>query len=309
MIFRFLRSGYEKLKAALKRARDAFGSKIRSLFQQPMDEKVLEQLEELLFSADFGVKTARELKHALQEWHSQHPSAEAADYVAYLKEYLIEVLQQVPPLSKIVHPLEVILIVGVNGNGKTTSLAKLAHFFQKQEKKTLLGAADTFRAAAIEQLETWAERVQADLVKGAPGGDPAAVAFDAISAAKARGADVVLLDTAGRLHTKKELMQELEKMKRICHKAQPGAPHEIWLVLDATTGQNAVDQAKTFHQFVPLTGVILTKLDGTAKGGIVVAIQRELQVPVRFVGIGEGIEDLQPFDAASFVEGLLGSDG
>lgn len=309
MIFRFLRSGYEKLKTALKRARDAFGSKIRSLFQQPMDEKVLEQLEELLFSADFGVKTARELKHALLEWHTQHPTAEAAEYVVYLKEYLIGLLQQVPPLSEIIHPLEVILIVGVNGNGKTTSLAKLAHFFQKQGKKPLFGAADTFRAAAIEQLETWAERVQVDIVKGAPGGDPAAVAFDAISAAKARGADVVFIDTAGRLHTKKELMQELEKIKRICHKAQPGAPHEIWLVLDATTGQNAVDQAKTFHQFVPLTGVILTKLDGTAKGGIVVAIQRELQVPVRFVGIGEGLEDLQPFDAVSFVEGLLGSDG
>jgi fused signal recognition particle receptor len=199
----------------------------------------------------------------------------------------------------------IILIVGVNGNGKTTSVAKLSHLLKQNGQKVLVAAADTFRAAAIEQLDTWAQRLQIDIVKGSPKSDPAAVAFDAVQAAKARHCDVVLVDTAGRLHTKTPLMQELEKIKRSCYKASLSGPHETLLVLDATTGQNAIDQAKHFHKFTPLTGIILTKLDGTAKGGIVVAIQRELAIPIKFVGTGEQIDDLQPFDPKNFVENLF----
>ncbi len=200
----------------------------------------------------------------------------------------------------------IFLIVGVNGNGKTTSVAKLSHLLKQNNKKVLVAAADTFRAAAIEQLETWAEKLKIDIVKGAPKSDPAAVTFDAIQAAKARGCDVVLIDTAGRLHTKTPLMQELEKIKRSCQKASSnGGPHETLLVLDATTGQNAIDQAKHFHKFTPLTGIILTKLDGTAKGGIIIAIQRELGIPIKFIGTGEQIDDMQPFDPQKFVESLF----
>jgi fused signal recognition particle receptor len=199
----------------------------------------------------------------------------------------------------------VMLIVGVNGSGKTTSLAKLAHLLHSAGKKVLIGAADTFRAAAIDQLELWAKRIGVDIVKHQSHSDPSAVAFDAISAAKARGAEAVLIDTAGRLHNKTDLMHELAKIRRVCDKVCPGAPHETLLVLDATTGQNAIDQANTFHQFTPLTGLILTKLDGTAKGGIVVAIQRQLGLPIKFIGTGEGIDDLQPFDPQQFVKALF----
>lgn len=306
MVLHFFKSGYEKLKSALSRARTAFGKKIASLFQKKMDAELWDQLEEMLYEADFGVKTAAELTEKIKGLHRKNPSFEAADYLSALKMHLIEMLKSVPyePVSIGAAP-RVILIVGVNGNGKTTSVAKLAHYFKKEGSQPLVAAADTFRAAAIEQLEIWAVKTGVDIVKGAPKADPSAVVFDAIQAAKARGAGVVLIDTAGRLHTKIPLMQELEKVKRTCNKVLPGAPHETWLVLDATTGQNAIDQAKTFHQFVPLTGIILTKLDGTAKGGIVLAIQREVGVPVRFVGTGEGMEDLQIFDPEAFVQGLF----
>lgn len=306
MVLHFFKSGYEKLKSALSRARAAFGKKIASLFQKKMDAELWDQLEEMLYEADFGVKTAAELTEKIKELHRKNPSFESADYLSALKMHLIDLLKSVSyePVSIGTAPC-VILIVGVNGNGKTTSVAKLAHYFKKEGSKPLVAAADTFRAAAIEQLEIWALKTGVDIVKGAPKADPSAVVFDAIQAAKARGAGIVLIDTAGRLHTKIPLMQELEKVKRTCNKVLPGAPHETWLVLDATTGQNAIDQAKTFHQFVPLTGIILTKLDGTAKGGIVLAIQREVGVPVRFVGTGEGMEDLQIFDPEAFVRGLF----
>ncbi len=199
----------------------------------------------------------------------------------------------------------VILVVGVNGNGKTTSIAKMAHRYQEAGKKVVLGAADTFRAAAIEQLEMWAHRLKVDIVKGHPNSDPSAVAFDAVAAGKARNADVVIIDTAGRLHTKIPLMQELEKIRRSCRKVVPDAPHETLLVLDATTGQNAIDQAQTFHKFTPLTGLVLTKLDGTAKGGTVLAIQKKLALPIKFIGVGEGAEDLQPFDAKAFIDAMF----
>jgi fused signal recognition particle receptor len=198
------------------------------------------------------------------------------------------------------------MIVGVNGNGKTTATAKLAKRFQDAGKTVMMAAADTFRAAAVEQLETWAHRLQLDIVKGSPKSDPAAVAFDALTAAKARGADVVIVDTAGRLHTKTPLMQELEKIRRTCQKVVPSSPHEVLLVLDATTGQNGVEQAQTFCKFVPITGLILTKIDGTAKGGVAINIQRQLGIPILFLGTGEGVEDLEPFEAGVFVKGLFG---
>lgn len=309
MVLQFFKASYSKVKSALSRARSLFGEKIKSLFQGKIDESTLEKLEQLLYEADFGVQTAMELTQKVRDLHRSNPSFKTADFLASLQEHLVSLLGKYPsgltevPQDKL--PM-VILIVGVNGNGKTTSVAKLAHLLQENKKKVLVAAADTFRAAAIEQLETWAHRLQIDIVKGAPRSDPAAVAFDAVQAAKSRGCDVVLIDTAGRLHTKTPLMQELEKIKRSCQKAHASGPHETLLVLDATTGQNAIDQAKHFHKFTPLTGIILTKLDGTAKGGIVVAIERELGLPIKFIGTGEQIDDLQPFDSQSFVSNLFG---
>ena len=202
------------------------------------------------------------------------------------------------------HPL-VYLIVGINGSGKTTSIAKLAHLFKKEGKKVLLAAGDTFRAGAIDQLTLWAEHLNIEIVKASPGSDPSSVAFDGLTAAKSRGADVILIDTAGRLQNKTDLMQELEKIRRVCNKVIPGAPHEIILVIDATIGQNGVEQAKIFNQFTPLTGILMAKLDGTAKGGIILPIYRELGVPIRFVGVGEKVDDLMPFDAVEYVSGLF----
>lgn len=308
MVLQFFKSSYSKFTSALKRARSFFGSKIQTLFQGKIDEATLEKLEQLLYEADFGVKTSQELTDKIRELHRTHPSFKTADYLEVLRADLISRLSQTPSglidLAPAQLPL-IILIVGVNGNGKTTSTAKLAYFLKQNQKKVLVAAADTFRAAAIEQLEIWSQRLGVDIVKGAAKSDPAAVAFDAIQAAKARQCDVVLVDTAGRLHTKTPLMQELEKIRRSCYKASLSGPHETLLVLDATTGQNAIDQARHFHKFTPLTGIILTKLDGTAKGGIVIAIERELGLPIKFVGTGEQIDDLQPFDPSSFVSNLF----
>ncbi len=230
------------------------------------------------------------------------------ELIVAMRKEIVEILSKTPPEIAEIKEEErpfVVLIVGVNGNGKTTSTAKLANRFQEAGKKVLLGAADTFRAAATEQLEKWAHHLNIDLVKGNAKSDPAAVAFDAVTAAKARGADVVIIDTAGRLHTKTNLMQELEKIRRSCKKVNPHSPQETLLVLDATTGQNAIDQAKIFHKYTPISGLILTKLDGTAKGGIVVSIQQQLGIPVKFIGVGEGIEDLEAFNSEAFVNALF----
>lgn len=310
MVFQFLKSSYSKVKQALSKARSFLGDKIGSLFQGPINEETLEQLEQILFEADFGVQTATELTNKIRELHRDNPSLATEDYLKEIKSHLASVLSKYP--SQLIdtpkdQSPQIVLIVGVNGNGKTTSAAKLGYLLKQNGKKVLFGAADTFRAAAVEQLQSWANRTEIDLVKGAPNSDPAAVAFDAVSAGKARGADTVIIDTAGRLHNKIHLMQELEKIRRSCQKSSNGGtgPHETFLVLDATTGQNAIEQAKQFHQFTPITGLILTKLDGSAKGGIVFAIQRELSIPVKFIGTGEGIDDLQPFDPKQFIENLF----
>jgi fused signal recognition particle receptor len=306
MIFDFIKSGYQKIRSALAKTGSLLGSKIRALFNAGINEETLEQLEKLFYEADLGVQISVELTNKIKKIHNEHPNLDTNGLLAELQKEILLLLpeQKNKDISADVKP-RVILIVGVNGNGKTTSVAKLGKRFQDEGKQVLIAAADTFRAAAIEQLEIWSSRLQTDLVKGAPKSDPAAVVFDALTASKARNKDVVIIDTAGRLHTKTHLMQELEKIKRSCHKVIPNSPHETFLVLDATTGQNAIDQAKTFHQFTPITGLILTKLDGTAKGGIIISIQRQLGIPVKFIGIGEGIDDLEPFDPQTFVKALL----
>lgn len=309
MVFKFLKSSFEGIKNALTKTGSLIGNKLRTLFGGPINEGTLEQLEQLLYEADLGVQYAQELTALVRESLKQDPSLNSEALIQKIRDEILKSIHHInhTPVAAISQEQtpHIILVIGVNGNGKTTSVAKLAHRYKAESKKVLIAAADTFRAAAIEQLSIWAQRLEIDIVKGHSKCDPAAVTFDAVTAGKARGADVVIVDTAGRLHTKIPLMQELEKIRRSCSKIIPSAPHETLLVLDATTGQNAIDQAKTFHKFTPITGLILTKLDGTAKGGIVLAIQKQLGIPVKFIGIGEGLEDLQPFDPNIFVSALL----
>lgn len=292
----------KKILSPFSRIKSVLGTKIRALFSRAPDEHAFDELEQLFYEADLGPAMAAELVEKLRHFSKKNPNPESI--LPFVKNELLSLFPTPPPIPRSCP--HVILIVGVNGSGKTTSLAKLASYFRKDGKTVCIAAGDTFRAAAVEQLETWAKRVGADLIKSQSKSDPSSVVFDALTAAKARGTDVVLLDTAGRLQTKTDLMQELSKIRRVCQKVIPEAPHETLLVLDATLGQNALDQAKTFHQFTPITGIILTKLDGSAKGGIAAAIQREMKLPILWVGLGEGEEDLVPFDANSYVDALLG---
>ncbi|MBU6383409.1 MAG: signal recognition particle-docking protein FtsY [Verrucomicrobia bacterium] len=288
----------------LKKIVSPFAKKIKALFSNPPDDAAFEHLEQILYEADLGAEMAAQLVDQIRGLYKKNGKLTSEEVLAFVKKELLQGLLPYRPPTDRAKPL-VILVVGVNGSGKTTSLAKLAAHYLREGKKVLIAAGDTFRAAAIEQLETWAKRLGVDFVKSQPNSDPSGVAFDALAAAKARGIDVVLIDTAGRLQTKTELMHELAKVRRICQKQIPDAPHETLLVVDATIGQNAIDQAKTFHQFTPLTGIILTKLDGTAKGGIAIAIQKQLTIPIQWIGTGEGAEDLERFDPISYVNALF----
>ena len=301
----FGRSG--KLKDSLTRTRQSFFRRVAGLFgANEVTEELWEELEELLIQADVGVNTTIELVERLRERVAKERVRDARDVEGMLKEELIAVLDSKPSL-RINEPrlLTIVLVVGVNGSGKTTSIAKLAHYYQEQGRKVVLGAADTFRAAAIDQLKIWGQRAKCDVIAHQPGADPGAVVYDAIRAARSRAADMLIVDTAGRLHTKYNLMQELKKVRGVAARQVHDAPHETLLVLDATTGQNALAQARHFKDDVEVTGVFLAKLDGTAKGGVVFAIAQELGLPIRFVGTGEGLEDLAAFDARAFVEGLF----
>jgi fused signal recognition particle receptor len=271
-----------------------------------LSEDELEEIEEILFTADIGVRTSQKLIDFLQNELDKKDRADPGRLLAALKEKIESMLAiKAQPIDREASKPHVILVVGVNGTGKTTSIGKLAMKFKQAGKKVILAAADTFRAAADEQLTIWGDRAGAQVISGQSGGDPGAVVYDAISAARSQDADIVIADTAGRLHTKVNLIEELKKIHRVCNKAMEGAPHEVILVLDATTGQNAINQAKQFHKALKVTGIVLTKLDGTAKGGVIIGICDTFGLPVNYIGIGEHLDDLRPFDPASFVKALF----
>jgi fused signal recognition particle receptor len=302
----------ERLKASVAKTKVALAETVDTIFlgERAIDPSILKDLERALISADIGVKTTREVLDFVKEKLERHALSNAAQLKQEIKSQIARILKpatesELANASTNGSGTRVVFIVGVNGVGKTTSIGKLANRLRQQGLSVVLCAADTFRAAAIEQLEIWAQRNGVEVVKQKSGADPAAVVFDAVTAAKSRNANAVIVDTAGRLHTKSNLMAELEKMKRTAAKVIPGAPHDVLLVMDATTGQNGLSQAREFTSAVGVTGIILTKLDGTAKGGIVVAISRELGLPIRFVGTGEQIDDLVPFDAETYVNSLF----
>jgi fused signal recognition particle receptor len=299
----------EKMKEAVTRTRENLSERIDEItaFTKEIDRDTLDYLETVLIGADLGTTTTQEILSRLREKADRKQIKDVSELKRLVQEQILEILKSTPSLAAT--PLrgepEVVMVVGVNGTGKTTTIGKLAHALRSEGKTVLLCAADTFRAAAIEQLEVWGSRTGVEVIKTKPRGDPAAVLFDALNAAKSRGTDSVIVDTAGRLHTKTGLMAELEKMKRTAQRIIPGAPHEVLLVMDATTGQNGLQQARQFTDFAGVTGIVLTKLDGTAKGGVVVAISRELGLPVRYVGVGEKAGDLLPFNPENFVNSLF----
>ncbi len=302
----FFRKTIDKIASGLVKTKEKFLGGLTSLLGgKKLDEDLLDELEEKLIEADMGVATAMKIRDDLQQAYSEKKITRGEEVIDFLKQELKSYWPQADRSIRFAASgTTVILVAGINGSGKTTSIAKLAYQFKNEGKKVVLAAGDTFRAAAVEQLTIWADRIGVDIVKGS-GKDPAAVVFDACEAAVARKADVLLIDTAGRLHTQDHLMRELTKVRNVVAKKIPDAPHEVLLVLDATTGQNAINQAKAFMKAIDVTGIMLAKLDGTAKGGIVVAIRNDVNLPVKFIGLGEGYEDIEPFDPEQFVEALF----
>ena len=302
------RGFFQRLKEGLLKTHQSMVSKIDQLVagKRKIDDSLLDELEEILITSDIGVKTTHQLLSKVTEKVHRKELEDADQLKKALQEQMFLILnrQEKALETSAVRPF-VIMVIGVNGTGKTTTISKIAQKLKGQGKSVLLAAADTFRAAAIEQLEVWGQRVGCEVIKQQSGSDPSAVVFDALKAGKARGSDVIIVDTAGRLHTKVNLMEELKKIKRVMARELPNSPHEILLVLDATTGQNAISQAKMFNKELGVTGIVLTKLDGTAKGGILISISDELKIPIRFIGIGEKVDDLREFDARDFVDALF----
>ena len=300
---------FSKIKEGLKKTRDSVVGQINSMLNSftKIDDELFEELEELLVMADVGVHTAQNICEQLKAQVKSEGVKDPSEIMTMLEKLTADMLRDGNEMVLNTKP-SVILVIGVNGVGKTTTIGKLANHYTSQGKKVTLAAADTFRAAAIEQLEVWAQRSNADIVKQNEGSDPAAVVFDAISSAKAKGSDIIICDTAGRLHNKKHLMDELAKIRRVIDRELPDADKEFLLVLDATTGQNAVNQAQEFSKATGISGIVLTKLDGTARGGVVLAIKEGLKIPVKFIGVGEKVDDLQPFDADDFTKALFVKD-
>ena len=297
---------FNKIAQGLKKTRDSMMGKVDALLNSftKIDEDFFEELEENLIMADVGAVTAARICDRLRKKVKEEGLASPDQVRSGLKQIISQMLEGPSELDLSTKP-SVILVIGVNGVGKTTTIGKLANNLRQQGKKVLLAAADTFRAAAIDQLQIWADRAQVDLVRHEEGSDPAAVVFDAINAGTARGCDVVICDTAGRLHNKKNLMDELSKIARVIEREAPGCAKEVLLVLDATTGQNALNQAKLFREAAGLTGLVLTKLDGTARGGVVIGIREELDIPIKYIGVGEQLDDMQPFDAKEFIDAIF----
>ncbi len=304
---KFLSELGERLREGLRRSQEYLAGGLGAMLEtdRPIDDALLEELEELLIAADLGAALAADFTHRAREEVMFGTVTRAGQLRPLFRRFLVDMLSPAAQPLNLDHRPAVVLLLGVNGSGKTTTAAKLASSLKGSGKRVLLAAADTFRAAAIEQLERWGERIDVEVIRQAAGSDPGAVVFDAVKAATARALDVLIVDTAGRLHTKTNLMDELAKLRRVIERQLPGAPHEILMVLDASTGQNGFAQARMFHEAIALTGVCLTKLDGTAKGGIVVRIVRELKVPVKLIGLGERVEDLQTFDPQAFVDALV----
>ena len=298
----------ERLKAGIQKTRAGLMDRLEDALsgRKEIDAELLEELEYTLITADIGVRTTEEILERIRERVDRRLAGDAAELKNLIREHLLEVLEASErPVPRVAEPPAVVLVVGVNGSGKTTTIGKLAQLYKTEGRSVLLCAADTFRAAAIEQLEVWGGRTHTEVIRQRAGADPSAVVFDALQAAKARRVDYVVVDTAGRLHTKDNLMAELEKMRRTAARVVPDAPHEVLLVLDATTGQNGLEQARRFTETSGVTGIVLTKLDGTAKGGVVVAIARELNLPIRYIGVGEKIDDLLPFEPEAFIASIF----
>jgi len=298
---------FDRLKEGLQKTRKGITEKIDQVLVTlgKIDDELFDELEEILIASDVGIDTTMKIISDLKKKVKEDKVADPQKVKDLLKEELLSILEDEGTELNTATSPSIIIVIGVNGVGKTTSIGKIANLLKSNGKKVMLAAGDTFRAAAIDQLEIWANRVGVDIIKHSEGSDPAAVMYDAVQAARARKADVLICDTAGRLHTKKNLMEELKKVTRVIERELPGAAREILLVLDATTGQNAISQAKTFGESIDISGIVLTKLDGTAKGGIVIAIKSELDIPVKLIGVGEKMDDLQPFNAEEFVEALL----
>lgn len=298
---------FGRLAEGLKKTRESMARKVDAIVNSftKIDEELFEELEETLIMSDVGVATSAEICRRLRAAVKQRGVTDVAEVRELIKEIIADMLAGGEALSISTKP-SIVLVIGVNGVGKTTTIGKLAASLKAQGKQVLLGAADTFRAAAIDQLQVWADRAGVEMVRQSEGADPAAVVFDAITAGRARGVDVIICDTAGRLHNKKNLMDELSKISRVIQREAPGCDVEVLLVLDATTGQNALNQARQFKEAAGITGIILTKLDGTARGGVVIGIRQELEVPIKYIGVGEQVDDLRPFNAADFVDALFG---